>query len=503
MDKSNLALIMKNINTIKVNFKGGIISPKEFYNILLAAGRSGLLYVRFGLRQQLLIDVTIEELDNLTAELDLLNVNYEVNKEKFPNIVSSFPAEDVFINNTWLSESVYKDIFDQIDYQPQLKINISDSNQSFTPLLTGNINWVASPASPHFWNLFIRFPKTNVVYEWKDVVNTEHVAAFSKHIEDLILKNSGKFYDNSSASGEELYEMADKKNFKTKSSDGPLALPPFNLPYYEGLNRYKDKYWLGIYRRDELFSIKFLKEVCLLCMQTNTGQLCSTPWKTIIIKGIEEKNRIDWNYLLDKYQINVRHAANELNFQVDDNSFDALKLKHHLVKYLNDDDTRTFGVCIGIKTKLKSEVFSSILVRRRPLIRIGKDGLFYVYDILCAKDFNPNERTGFAFSKGNPKFLLAEQLRRAILSYYKYLGGQEEEIIIPGITKIILGEEKEVDTVYQCSNCHTVYDEKYGDPENGIDPGTSFQELPASYCCSVCDAAKDNFVAVKKVAIGL
>jgi hypothetical protein len=47
----------------------------------------------------------------------------------------------------------------------------------------------------------------------------------------------------------------------------PLSLPEFKLPYYEGLNRYNEKYWLGIYRRDELFSIKFLKEICMLCLQ--------------------------------------------------------------------------------------------------------------------------------------------------------------------------------------------------------------------------------------------
>jgi sulfite reductase beta subunit-like hemoprotein len=97
-------------------------------------------------------------------------------------------------------------------------------------------------------------------------------------------------------------------------------LPEFKLPYYEGLNRYNEKYWLGIYRRDERFSIKFLKEVCMLCLQTGIKEICSTPWKTIIIKNIEEKNRQDLNDLLDKYQINVRHAQNELNFQVDDNS---------------------------------------------------------------------------------------------------------------------------------------------------------------------------------------
>jgi rubredoxin len=494
---------MKNIKTIKINFKGGIISPGDLYNILGAAAKSGLLYVRFGLRQQLLLDVAIEELKNITDELDRLGINYEINKEEFPNIVSSYPAEEVFITNTWLSEGVYKDIFDFIDYQPRLKINISDSNQSFTPLLTGNINWVASPAAQHFWHLFIRFPKTNIIYEWKDIVYTNDVAAFSKHIEKIILQHPEKFYNNNSANGNELYEMAKGAGFNTKAAPDTVALPSFKLPYYEGLNRYNDKYWLGIYRRDEMFSIKFLKAVCQLCQQTKIGQLCATPWKTIIIKGIEEKNRKNWNYLLDKFQINVRHAANELNFQVDDNSMDALKLKQHLVKYLNDDDTRTFGVCIGIKTKLKSEVFSSILVRRKPLIRIGRTGLFHVYDILYAKDYNPNERTGFAFSKGNPKFLLAEQLRKAVLSFYKYHEEKEEIVLKTNGKKEGLIVEQKVEMVYQCKKCLTVHDEKTGDPENGIEPGTLFHQLPDSFCCSVCDESKENFVAVKKNALGL
>src|SRR6187402_1115634 len=198
---------MKNINTIKVNFKGGIISPGELYNILLAAARSGLLYVRFGLRQQLLFDVAIEEMNNITKDRDALDTNYEINKDEFPSIVSSYPAEEVFITNTWLSEGVYKDIFDLLDYQPRLKINVSDSNQSFTPLLTGNINWVASPTAQHFWHLFVRFPKTNVIYEWKDMVYTNDVARMSKQIETLIFENKEKFYDNKEVKGDELYEL--------------------------------------------------------------------------------------------------------------------------------------------------------------------------------------------------------------------------------------------------------------------------------------------------------
>jgi hypothetical protein len=418
-------IAMKNINTIKVNFKGGIIPHVDLYNILLAAGKSGLVYVRFGLRQQLLLDLEIGDLDNFTAELDMLGIRYEVNDEEFPNIISSYPAEEVFIMNTWLKANVYHEIFELFNYTPRLKINISDASQSFTPMLTGNINWVASPADPHFWYLFIRFPKTNIVYEWRELFHTKNLAGMSLCIEETILQDKEKFYDNDEASGDELYAKVNTNDFNTKPVDVPLVLPLFNLPYYEGFNRYNDKYWLGIYRRDELFSIQFLKEICRLCLKTETGQLCSTPWKSIIIKGISEKNRKDWNYLLDKYQINVRHAANELNFQVEDNSLEALHLKQHLVKYLNNDDTRTFGICIGIKTRKKSEVFSSILVRRKALFNIGKWSFFHTYDILFAKDYNPNERTDFAFSSDNPKLVLAEQLRRAILSYYNFIRPKE------------------------------------------------------------------------------
>jgi hypothetical protein len=49
------------------------------------------------------------------------------------------------------------------------------------------------------------------------------------------------------------------------------------VPYYEGFNRYGNKNWLGIYRREELFPLPFLKAVSLICLQTKIGQLYTTP----------------------------------------------------------------------------------------------------------------------------------------------------------------------------------------------------------------------------------
>lgn len=494
---------MKQRITIKINFRGGIISPGELYNILVAATGAGLYYVSFGLRQQLLIDVPSEMVQVLTDELKKLDVPFEADRDDFPNIISSYAAEEVFIHNTWLSEGVYKDIFDGIDYQPGLKINISDSNQSFTPMLTGNINWVASASEQHFWHLFVRFPKTNIICEWNQMAYTNDVARLSAEIEKIIFQYKDEFYDNVAANGESLFQKIPIEKFITKPAEKPAVLPAFNLPYYEGLNRYNNKYWLGIYRRDELFSIGFLKELCLLCLETKIGQLCSTPWKSVIVKGIEEKDKIAWNRLLEKHQVNMRHAANELNFQVEENSSEALQLKQYLVKELNNEDTRTFGICIGIKTRRKSEVFSSILIRRKPLLRIFSFGMFYVYDILCAHDFNPNERTGFVFSRNNPKFLLVEQLRQAVAAFYT---NRASKTIVPE-KKILPRKEKdtkpEKEYVHQCKHCLTIYDAKAGEPENNIAAGTAFESLADNYTCPLCEGSKSDFIKTEKDLLGL
>jgi rubredoxin len=470
---------------IKINFRGGIISPGNLLQVLELAESAHIGKVSFGNRQQLLIHAGEAQGRSFCASMDVIGISYEKNADDRPNVVSSYPAEEVFINKTWLSEGVYKDIFDLMDYEPRLKVNISNCNQSFTPVLTGNINWVASLQSPHFWHLFIRFPKTNTVYEWTQLVYTNDVARMSRDLETVILANKERYVDRMEADGDRLFEQMDWHNYITKPAETPATLPAFNLPYYEGLNRYNDKYWLGIYRRSELFSISFLKDVCRLCLETKVGQFCATPWKTILIKGIEEKHRLYWNELLALHRVNVRHAANELNFQVEDDCPLGLDLKNYLVGKLSREDMRTFGICIGIKTRRKSEVFSSLLVRRRHLLSIAGKNFFPLYDILCAKDFNPNERTGEVFCSRIPKLLLPGRLRQAILVFYRHQVKQQEKV------KVQPREETKPVTkewVYQCSHCMTVYS-----------PDMPDDVPPADYCCPLCEAAGSDFYRLDRL----
>ena len=46
---------------------------------------------------------------------------------------------------------------------------------------------------------------------------------------------------------------------------------------------------------------------------------------------------------------------------------------------------------------------------------------------------------------------------------------------------------------YVCDPCGYEYDPAAGDPDNGIAPGTAFEDLPEDWVCPICGASKDNF----------
>ncbi len=44
-----------------------------------------------------------------------------------------------------------------------------------------------------------------------------------------------------------------------------------------------------------------------------------------------------------------------------------------------------------------------------------------------------------------------------------------------------------------CNICGYIYDEAIGDPDNDIDPGTKFEDLPDDWGCPGCGVGKEHF----------
>ena len=49
---------------------------------------------------------------------------------------------------------------------------------------------------------------------------------------------------------------------------------------------------------------------------------------------------------------------------------------------------------------------------------------------------------------------------------------------------------------YVCDVCGYIYAPAVGDPDNGIEPGTAFEDLPEDWLCPLCGVGKDEFSKV-------
>lgn len=51
---------------------------------------------------------------------------------------------------------------------------------------------------------------------------------------------------------------------------------------------------------------------------------------------------------------------------------------------------------------------------------------------------------------------------------------------------------------YVCLVCDYVYDPLMGDPDNDIEPGIAFEDLPDDWVCPLCGVGKDEFELVEE-----
>ncbi|HVU96681.1 MAG TPA: rubredoxin [Puia sp.] len=474
--------------TVKINLPGGIVGAGDLYSIVEAAEKARVEEMQLGSRQQLFVKVADKFGPEFLQRLDEAGIFYETEKEAFPNIVSSYVTDGVFGRSGWVSEGLYKDILGGFDFRPGLKINLVESSQSFVPLFTGHLNFLSSPVNNH-WHVVLRRPGTNRLYPWRTGIYSPDIPRFCRLLEP-VLPTAGE----EEIWGKRLYDTVETHGgFAGQPLLPAFSTPEFRLPYYEGFNRSGNKNWLGIYRRDELFPLAFLKDVCLIALQTKVGQLYTTPWKSLLIKGIEEPDIPIWEYVLGKYRMNVRHASNELNWQIEDLCPDGLRLKRYLVRLLDQDDIRTEGLSFAIKTKPGSGLPGSVIIRRQDGIRPDQLKLLDRYSISHTADFNPFSRDIVLYRKDLEK----ENLFPYLVSLCKEFYRQQSERHSPLASQpapVSPGRPGSVAGGWQCGHCLTLYHEQYGDEEQGIPAGTPFVDIRADYVCSVCGGATADFV---------
>jgi rubredoxin len=58
---------------------------------------------------------------------------------------------------------------------------------------------------------------------------------------------------------------------------------------------------------------------------------------------------------------------------------------------------------------------------------------------------------------------------------------------------LLITKNKTIMKKFVCEVCGYVYDPTEGDPDNGIAPGTAFEDLPDDWVCPLCGVGKEDF----------
>ena len=56
---------------------------------------------------------------------------------------------------------------------------------------------------------------------------------------------------------------------------------------------------------------------------------------------------------------------------------------------------------------------------------------------------------------------------------------------------------------YVCTVCGYIYDEAAGDPDNGVEPGTKWEDVPEDFICPLCGVGKEQFVEEQQTLLFL
>lgn len=453
-------------NLYRILQKSGVFSIAELQSVLTQATDQSLEYVHLGSRQ----DILFPEGKN------------EINQDKsFQNIVTSYLSVDLFASTPWIRGTTFLYVLEEFDYQPKLKINITDPRQCIVPLFRGQLNYIASPYQD-YWYLYIKLSNECRGY-YPILVFSWDIAKISRCIEE----HGGEV---STVQG--LFEIVNEKlQTNGKVIDKDLHIPFRPFPYYEGIHQMNDgRFWIGLYWRNNRYNVAFLKALCNFCAEHQISRVCITSWKSIIIKYIKSESRLELERLLGRFGINIQHSSLELNWHVPVDSDEALALKTFLVKTFDQNDISTYGLTFGVSIAGNYQNYFTSIVIEECRSTHSEEGISTpaLYNVRYSENFNPNTQNYILYKEGIDKVDLAPTLIGLTKLYF------DQQLDTENTPPLSTKENETLEvSVYQCSQCYSVYDPCVGDQYREVEAGTTFEELPADYTCYVCDAPKEEF----------
>lgn len=472
---------MTDLQTVRILAKGGVVSPGDLHRLCLVARENHCETLGLGSRQEILLQVPGTRVQAAIEGLVKTSLPFEIGLGRKANIVTSYGAMGMYPATPWLLADTYLDILEQFDYQPRLKINLTDPQQPLIPRFSGELNFIAS-AYPTFWHLHVQLPALGTAGRlWPVLVGSEDIARLCYTIEQVYF--AGGLTDLGDLAERVAGQLPD---LTIRPSSQPFQVPMLPFPTYEGFHESGAGCWLGIYRRDYAYPLAFVEELCELALRCKIGKICLTPWKTLLIKDIRPEHRPHWEKLLGMHHISIHHAANELNWQLPDGDDEALGLKKLLVRNLEEWECNTTGLSFAIGS-LPMPVATSVVIE--------PEAGSAAFTVRHTADFTRSNTRWRVFARQVPLDILAQKLRELCTYYHTSAETGQPE---PESTLQATQPAHTDQLLYACIHCLTVYDPRLGDPASGVPAGVTFAQLPDDYSCSLCDAHKNDILLLNQ-----
>lgn len=461
---------------ITILTNAGILSPVELRKLTAIARSYACESFQFTDRNEILVEVSESDAKTLMAVVQRNNFLCYEGGSKLHPLVTSYQANGILKTTSWLTDDVYLDIVGSFHAHASLRVNIVDPLQALVPLFTGQLNFIASHHK-NFWYLYLNLPAFARGEFWPALIYTDDILAITRNIEQL---QSSASISNVN----ELFENIDTAAIhNSRAMDKELVLSQRFIPTFEGWHTGHSACWLGICSKHYHFTLEFIEDLCDLCVDSDLAKIQITSWRSLLMKGIREQDRIPWETLLGKHAINTRHAYAELYWQLPEVTDAILDLKKKIVEQFCARDANTFGLYFALATNA-SPVYGNVIIQEE-----GQK-----YNLYYTSEFSPNAVEWIPFQQQLSAEELIRQLHQLSLQYHSHKGS-----VVPVQRHRAAVHTLQASSLYQCKTCLTIYNEKVGDVVNQISAGTPFDKLPSGYCCPVCDGGIEDYCLLEPV----
>lgn len=452
-----------------INSPGGLFTPKDLRHCAIAAQDHGLY---LGQRQNIIIpDIVFNhsELQKLSASVHCQD--YYQHKS---NLVCSHAAGGLAGEDDWAYRNdAYLEILAQIPALPQLKVNLCSPEQSLFPLFSGQLNFITSNTEG-YWHLVLNINNTRQLLPFLLRSNQVH------QVIALIDANtpSGALLDS-----EQI--MALLTGQLTIDSQQPeLELHSRHLSDYEGFQQMRDgKFALNIFSNHKRWDPKFLCELCDLADRQRLGRIYLTSGRSLLIKHIEENLCFEWQNLIGRHNITLRHSEQDLSWLVPAEKRTLVNIKEKIIRRLHAEGLSFQGLYIALDPS-EFDCGAQIIISSQR--QADQDS----YQVFHKKDFD-YRHSGFLRAASKLNF---EELLDILYALREMFFEQSSRVNIVRMQALKTSEHIAAAMhIYQCPNCFTQYHEKIGEAHRGIAPGTLFKELPTDWSCELCETNKQYF----------